>query len=148
MKNCLICQTGQDQATLNRIPISLDGRPWADVLVCTGCFETLGKDQVKELISVAVREKSYEASNVLLVDEVEMAEETARSGMIELPVSPSLLRDKQAFARAVGEKLGAKLWEFHRKGASESLWSTSLTPDGEGGYVLAATFAKAESEAK
>jgi hypothetical protein len=147
MKNCLICQSGQDTATLNRIPISLQGKPWADVLVCTNCFETLGKDQIKELIGIAVREKSFEPSNILLVDEVEMAEETARSGTLELPVGPSLLRDKQAFARAIGEKIGAKLWEFHRKGASESLWSTSLSPDGEGGFILAATFAKAEKEA-
>jgi hypothetical protein len=146
MKNCLICQSGQDQATLNRIPISLQGKPWADVLVCTHCFETLGKDQVKELISLAVQEKSFEPSNILLADEVELAEETTRSGTLEIPVSPSQLRDKQSFMRAVAEKVGAKLWEFHRKGVSESLWSTSLTPDGEGGFIFSATFAKAQSE--
>jgi hypothetical protein len=145
MKKCLICQSSQDQATLTRIPISLEGKPWGDVLVCANCFETLGKDQVREIIRAAVAEKSIEADNILLVEEVETAEETARSGTVELPVSASQLRDKQAFIRAVGEKVGAKLWEFHRKGVSESLWSATITPDGEGGFVFAATFAKAEA---
>ena len=144
MKNCLICQTGQDQATLNRIPISLEGQPWADVLVCSNCFETLGKDQVRELVRIAVQEKSFEPANVILVEEAAMAEEV-RSGTIELPVTPSQLRDRQSFARAVGEKVAGKLWEFHRQGASESLWTASLSPDGEGGFIFSATFAKAAS---
>src|SRR4051812_1666392 len=116
MKNCLICQTGQDQATLRRIPVSLEGKPWGDILVCANCFESLGADQVRDVIRAAVTEKSVEAANILLVDEVETAEDAVRSGTLELPVSPSLLRDKQAFAKAIGEKVGAKLWEFHRKG--------------------------------
>jgi hypothetical protein len=142
MKNCLICQTGQDQVALNRVPVALEGSPWGDVLVCAGCLEVLGAEEVKQLIGVAVREKSFEPSNVILADE-EAAAVAVEPGMVELPVSAALLRDPQAFARTVGEKMGAKLWDLHRQGVSDAVWTTSLTPDGEGGYVFAAAFAQA-----
>ena len=142
MKNCLICQTGQDQVALNRIPVSMEGRPWGDVLVCASCFEALGAEEVKNLIGIAIREKSFEPSNVFLAGEA--AEATGvEPGVVELPVSAALLRDSQAFARVVGEKMGAKLWELHRRGVSDAVWTTSLTPDGEGAYVFAAAFAQA-----
>lgn len=142
MKNCLICQTGQDQVALNRIPVAMEGAPWGDVLVCAGCLEVLGAAEVKSLISAAVGERSFEPSNVILAEE---KPETApvEPGMVELPVSAALLRDPQAFARNVGEKMGAKLWDLHRQGVSDAVWTTSLTPDGEGGYVFAAAFAQA-----
>jgi hypothetical protein len=142
MKNCLICQTGQDQVALNRIPVSMEGSPWGDMLVCASCFEVLGAEEVKHLIGVAVREKSFEPSNVILANEKAGAPEV-EPGLVELPVSPALLRDPQAFARTVGEKMGAKLWDLHRQGVSDAVWSTSLTPDGEGGYVFSAAFAQA-----
>jgi hypothetical protein len=142
MKNCLICQTGQDQVALNRIPVALQGAPWGDVLVCAGCLEVLGAEEVKQLIGVAVREKSFEPSNVILADERTGAA-AVEPGLVELPVSAALLRDPQAFARTVGEKMGAKLWDLHRQGVSDAVWTTSLTPDGEGGYVFAAAFAQA-----
>ena len=66
--------------------------------------------------------------------------------MVELPVSAALLRDQQAFARMVGEKMGAKLWELHRQGVSDAVWTTSLTPDGEGGFHFAAAFAQAPAD--
>jgi hypothetical protein len=142
MKNCLICQTGQDQVALNRIPVSMEGSPWGDMLVCASCFEVLGAEEVKHLIGVAVREKSFEPSNVILANEKTGAGEV-EPGLVELPVSPALLRDPQAFARTVGEKMGAKLWDLHRQGVSDAVWSTSLTPDGEGGYIFSAAFAQA-----
>jgi hypothetical protein len=142
MKNCLICQTGQDQVALNRVPVALQGALWGDMLVCAGCLEVLGAEEVKQLIGVAVREKSFEPSNVILADE-KAASAAVEPGMVELPVSPALLRDPQAFARTVGEKMGAKLWDLHRQGVSDAVWTTSLTPDGEGGYVFAAAFAQA-----
>lgn len=142
MKNCLICQTGQDQVALNRIPVSMEGSPWGDMLVCASCFEVLGAEEVKHLIGVAVREKSFEPSNVILANEKAETPEV-EPGLVELPVSPALLRDPQAFARTVGEKMGAKLWDLHRQGASDAVWSTSLTPDGEGGYIFSAAFAQA-----
>ena len=141
MKNCLICQTGQDQVALHRIPVALEGSPWGDMLVCAGCLEVLGADEVKGLIGIAVREKSFEPSNVILTDEKKVAA-AVEPGQVELPVSAALLRDPQAFARTVGEGMGAKLWDLHRQGVSDAVWTTSLTPDGEGGYVFAAAFAQ------
>jgi hypothetical protein len=141
MKNCLICQTGQDQVALNRIPVAMQGSPWGDMLVCASCLEVLGGEEVKGLISAAVREKSFEPSNVILADEKTGTAEV-EPGLVELPVSAALLRDPLAFARTVGEKMGAKLWDLHRQGVSDAVWSTSLTPDGEGGYVFAAAFAQ------
>ena len=142
MKNCLICQTGQDQVALNRIPVALEGAPWGDILVCAGCLEALGAEEVKSLIGIAVREKSFEPSNVILADEKDEAA-AVEPGLVEVPVSAALLRDPQAFARMVGEKMGAKLWDLHRRGVSDAVWTTSLTPDGEGGYIFAAAFAQA-----
>jgi hypothetical protein len=142
MKNCLICQTGQDQVALNRIPVALEGSHWADVLVCASCLEVLGAEEVKGLIGAAVREKSFEPSNVILADE-QTGVTAVEPGLVEFPVSAALLRDPQAFARAVGEKMGAKLWDLHRQGVSDAVWTTSLSPDGEGGYVFAAAFAQA-----
>jgi hypothetical protein len=143
MKNCLICQTGQDQVALNRIPVAMEGAPWGDVLVCAGCLEVLGAAEVKSLIGAAVGERSFEPSNVILAEEPAEAAAVVEPGLVELPVSPALLRDPQAFARTVGEKMGAKLWDLHRQGVSDAVWTTSLTPDGEGGYVFAAAFAQA-----
>lgn len=143
MKNCLICQTGQDQAGLTRIPVNLQGAHWGDVLVCGNCLEVLGADEVKKLIRIAVSEKSFDSANVLLADERENAPDPVEPGLVELPVSAAMLRDPQAFARLVGEKMGAKVWELHRRGASDAVWSTSLSPDGEGGYVFAAAYAQA-----
>jgi hypothetical protein len=141
MKNCLICQTGQDQVSLTRIPVSMEGSPWGSFLVCSGCFGTLGKEQVLGLVRVAVQEKSFEPSNVLLDDE--SPDEATQPGTLDLPVSAALLRDPVAFARFVGEKLGCKLWELHRHGVSRASMTTSLTPDGEGGYVFSADYAPA-----
>lgn len=143
MKHCLICQTGQDQAALTRIPVNMGGAPWGDILVCGNCLEVLGAAEVKNLIGIAVREKSFEPNNVILAGESEAKPEAPQPGLIELPVSAALLRDNQAFARMVGERIGAKAWELHRQGASEAVWNTSLTPDGEGGYVFSAAYAQA-----
>jgi hypothetical protein len=143
MKNCLVCQTGQDQVSLTRVPVNLEGAPWGDILVCGNCFQVLGAEEVKQLIQIAVREKSFEPSNVIMAGEQAGNEAPMEPGMVEMPVSPALLRDQQAFSRSVGEKMGFKLWELHRKGVSDAVWSTSLTPDGEGGYVFAAAFAPA-----
>lgn len=142
MKNCLICQTGQDQVALNRIPVAMEGSHWGDMLVCASCLEVLGAEEVKALIGAAVREKSFEPSNVILADENTGAA-PVEPGLVELPVSAALLRDPQAFARTVGEKMGAKLWDLHRQGVSDAVWTTSLSPDGEGGFVFAAAFAQA-----
>ena len=142
MKNCLICQTGQDQVALNRIPVKMEGAHWGDILVCANCFNVLGAEEVKSLISIAVREKSFEPSNVILAGESANAP-SVEPGVVEIPVSAALLRDNQAFARVVGEKMGAKLWDLHRQGVSEAVWTTSITPDGEAGYVFAAAFAQA-----
>jgi hypothetical protein len=139
MKNCLICQTGQDQVSLTRIPVSMEGSPWGSFLVCGNCFETLGKEQVRDLIRVAVQEKSFEPSNILLEDE--SPDEAALPGNLDLPVSAALLRDPVAFSRFVGEKLGCKLWELHRHGVSRASLATSLSPDGEGGFVFSAEYA-------
>lgn len=139
MKNCLICQTGQDQVALNRIPVSLEGRPWGDILICANCFETLGADQVKGLIRAAVQEKSVEPSNILLAEEA--AAPAIEPGSLELPVAAAVLRDPTAFARLVGEKVGARLWELHRRGPSDARLASTLSPDGEGGYVLSVRWA-------
>lgn len=139
MKNCLICQTGHDQVSLTRVPVNVENVHWGDILVCANCFQTLGSQQVRELISVAVQEKSFEPSNVLRAGENPM--EAAQPGILELPVSPALLRDPVAFARFVGEKLGGRLWELHRVGDSKARLATCLSPDGEGGYVFSAEYA-------
>lgn len=141
MKNCLVCQTGQDQVSLTRIPLNMQGAHWGDILVCRSCMEVLGAAEVKSLIQIAVQEKSFEPGNVILAGEKEGKEAPMEPGLVEVPVSAALLRDQLAFARLVGEKMGAKAWELHRKGVSEAVWSTSLTPDGEGGYVYAAAYA-------
>ncbi|GEM_PF-2511984 len=143
MKNCLVCQTGQDQVSLTRIPVNMEGALWGDILVCANCFSVLGAPEVKNLIQIAVQEKSFEPSNVILKGEKENRDAPIEPGMLELPVSAALLRDQQAFGRAIGERVGAKLWDMHRKGVSDAVWTTSLTPDGEGGYVFAAAFAPA-----
>lgn len=141
MKNCLICQTGQDRVALNRIPVSLEGAHWGDFLICSGCLQALGADQVKALIRAAVEEKSFEPANVLLAGEAEAPE--AEPGTLDLPVSAALLKDPAAFARFVGEKVGAKLWELHRRGPSGGRLATALSPDGEGGYIFTAEYAPA-----
>jgi hypothetical protein len=147
MKNCLICQTGQDQVSLTRVPVNLEGSHWGDLLVCRNCFEVLGAEEVKNLIRIAVSEKSFEPANVILHGEAEGPGAPPEPGLVELPVSAAMLRDQQAFARLVGEKMGAKLWELHRQGVSEAVWNTTLTPDGEGGYVFAAAYAQSPSQA-
>ena len=143
MKSCLICQTGQDKVTLTRIPISLEGAPWGDILVCVSCLETLGKEEVKNLIRVAIQEKSFEPANVILVGEE--AEEDGAPGPLELPVTAGMLRDPAAFSGQVAEKLAAKLWMLHRSGTSQAVLATSVTPDGEGGFIFSATFAPSPS---
>lgn len=143
MKNCLVCQTGQDQVSLTRIPVNMEGAPWGEILVCANCFQVLGAEEIRNLIQIAVQEKSFEPSNVIRSGETESKDLPIEPGMLELPVRPALLRDQQAFARAIGERVGAKLWEFHRHGVSDAVWTTSLTPDGEGGFVFAAVFAQA-----
>lgn len=163
MKQCLICQTSQDQVSLKRISVSMESKPWADLLVCANCVETLGAAQVRDLIRIAVQEKSYEAANMILADAAAEAaaaeaavaeaasaeaakgsddEDDGRPRTLDLPVSAALLRDPQAFAERVGAKVGAKLWEMHRKGVSEAVWSSSLTPDGEDGFVFSAIFGR------
>src|SRR5690348_1560803 len=106
MKSCLICQTGQDQVALTRIPISLEGAPWGDMLVCANCLEILGREEVKGLIRVAIQEKSFEPSNVILLAG-ETEEEAAAPGLLELPVSAAMLRDRAAFSAQVAEQLAA-----------------------------------------
>ncbi len=146
MKNCLICQTGQDQVALTRISIKMEGAPWGDMLVCKNCLEMLGVAEVKNLVGIAVKEKSFDATNVILVNETPEADSSPTHGQFEMPVSAALLRDPSAFSRMVGEKLGAKLWEMHHAGPSDAVWTTSLSPDGEGGYILAAVFAKSAAQ--
>lgn len=146
MKNCLVCQTGQDQVSLTRIPMNLEGSHWGDFLICKNCFEVLGPEEAKSLIQVAVQEKSFESGNVILAGEKPGAEASLEPGMLEVPVSAALLRDQQAFSRFIGEKVGIKLWDFHRKGVSDAVWTTSLTPDGEGGYIMAVVFAQAPAQ--
>lgn len=149
MKNCLICQTGQDQVALTRIAIKMESDPWGDILVCKNCMEMLGVEEVKNLIGIAVKEKAYDASNVILVHEkIAEPESSEGTGMFEVPLSASLLRDSAAFARTVGEKMGSKLWAMHKGGVSEAVWTTSMTPDGEGGFIFSALFAKAPTEAR
>lgn len=138
MKNCLICQTGQDLVALTRIPVSMEGSPWGDLLVCATCLQTLGPDQVRDLIRVAVVEKSFEPSNVFRAGEDPTT--AVEPGMLELPVSLALLRDPVAFARFVGEKVGGKLWELHKGGVSKAGIATALTPDGEGGFIFTAAY--------
>jgi hypothetical protein len=146
MKNCLVCQTGQDQVSLTRVPVSLESSHWGDILVCGNCFQVLGADEVKNLIRIAVQEKSFEPNNVILAGEKEGKDAPMEPGMVEVPVSAALLRDQLAFSRSVGEKMGSKLWELHRKGSSDAVWTTSLTPDGEGGFIFAAAFAPAPAQ--
>jgi hypothetical protein len=141
MKNCLVCQTGQDQVSLTRIPVNLEGAHWGDVLVCRNCFEVLGAQEVKSLIQIAVAEKSFEPGNIILAGEKEGKDAPMEPGLVEAPISAALLRDSQAFSRMVGDKMGAKLWELHRKGVSDAVWSTSLSPDGEGGFIFSAAYA-------
>lgn len=146
MKNCLICQSGQDLAPLTRIPVNMEGSHWGDFLICANCLNTLGAEQVRELIRIAVQEKSFEPSNVLRAGESQA--ESVEPGTLDLPVSPALLRDPVAFARFVGEKLGGKLWELHRTGVSRARLATSLSPDGEGGFVFSAAYAPQASSSQ
>jgi len=151
MKNCLVCLIGDDMANLTRVPVNLNGKPWGDMLVCVNCLETLGPEQVKGLVRSALMEKSFKPSQVQLNDEIDFDQgflgEPAPPERLELPVSAAHLRDAKAFAAALGDRLAAKLWELHRQGASDSLWSTALSPDGEGGYIFSATFAKSRNPA-
>ena len=98
MKNCLICQTGQDQVALNRIPVSMEGRPWGDVLVCASCFEALGAEEVKNLIGIAIREKSFEPSNVFLAGEAMDAE---YEGTVAGALASGTRAAEQIVARAI-----------------------------------------------
>src|SRR4051794_14325604 len=102
MKNCLVCQTGQDQVSLTRVPVNLEGAPWGDILVCRNCLDVLGAQEVKELIQIAVQEKSFEPSNVILAGEQVGQAAPLEPGLVEMPVSAALLRDHQAFSRTVG----------------------------------------------
>jgi hypothetical protein len=65
MKSCLVCQTDSDRVELFRIPVRIEDVHQGDMLVCRSCVETLGVEEAKQLVAVAVREQGYEESNFL-----------------------------------------------------------------------------------
>jgi hypothetical protein len=141
MKQCLICQTTEDQTSLNRLPVSLEGQPLADFLVCTTCVELLGKEQVATLLRTAALEGAYQPSQVIPAPGSDLEQQTSTQNpskafdepeakapkSLDLPLPSSALANESAFGAWLGEKLAPLLLGQYRQGRGQVTLLTSLT---------------------
>lgn len=135
MKQCLICQSTEDQASLIRLPVSLEGQPLGDLLVCSGCVELLGQEEVATLVKAAVVEGAYQPSQIIPApgSDLESAQSASSSlgadapRTLDLAMPASALADEKAFGAWVGDRLAPLLLGQYRKGRGQVTLLTSLT---------------------
>jgi hypothetical protein len=133
MKNCLVCQSDSDRVELLRIPVSVEGAPFGDLLICRNCFELLGSEEVKQLVSVAISEHSYEASQFIPVGEGQAdAVGPVIPRSTTFVVSEAMLNNSAEFARALGENLAPLLLARYEKNQYRVNFLTVCAPDEEG----------------
>jgi hypothetical protein len=152
MKQCLICQAGEDTASLLRVPVTIEGSPLGDFIVCSGCFELLGQEKVTALIRAAALAGAQQMANGIgaeavgmgsseanEVDKAYLAEQAAnqapRNLQAELPASA--LADEAAFSAWLGRQLAPLLLGQYRQGRGQVTLLTSLT-QGDGDYQFRA----------
>ncbi len=137
MKTCLVCQSDADRVELQRLPVQREGSPFGDFLICKGCFELLGADEVKRLIAEAVRERSYDASQFIAAEgEAAPEDETPLPRELEFTVAQAVLRDAAAFAGTLGEHLAPLLLARYRRGLSRVNLLTACAADADGNFHL------------
>ena len=107
-----------------------------EMLVCRNCFEVLGVEEVKALVSMAFQEKSYNASQFIAVDasdeENEIAPAATRS--IDLSVPQEVLADPEAWVRFVGESLAPLLLAQYHRGQNQVNLLTACVDQGDRTY--------------
>ncbi len=136
MKQCLICQASDDQASLLRLPVTVEGNPLGDFLVCSACVELLGKEQIATLVRTAASEGSYAPENILAApgnEEIETADSVneapaPRSMAQEVPAG--ILNDPDRFGAWLGKNLAPLLLGQYGQGRGQVTLLTSLTQDG------------------
>ncbi len=143
MKQCLICQSDEDKAQLLRLPVSLEGQPLGDFLVCSSCFELLGQEEVAALVKAAALEKAYGPNHILaangsaladqedsqaLIDESSQMESSTPRDLSET-MPEAALADTKAFGAWLGEKLAPLLLGQYRQGRGQVTLLTSLTQE-------------------
>jgi hypothetical protein len=143
MKQCLICQSEEDKAQLLRLPVSLEGQPLGDFLVCSSCFSLLGQEKVAALVKTAALEKAYNPSHILTADG---SQESVDGGSPDSPDASSpreapaprdlsetlpeaALADEKAFGAWLGEKLAPLLLGQYRQGRGQVTLLTSLVQE-------------------
>jgi hypothetical protein len=146
MKNCLICQDGTDQASLIRIPVSLEGSPLGDFLVCRDCVQLLGQAEVATLVRTAAFEKAYSPSQIIFAPgrnadgdlseasdrPLERAAQSAPRS-IEFEIPAEALNGESNFGAWLGERLAPLLLGQYSQGRGQVTLLTSLTQDGSDG---------------
>lgn len=154
MKQCLICQAGEDTASLLRVPVTLEGSPLGDFIVCSGCFELLGQEKVTALIRAAAlagaeqiasgagsgvagmgsneTDPGHDSAAILAES---AANQAPRTSQAELPASA--LADETALAAWLGRQLAPLLLGQYRQGRGQVTLLTSLT-QGDGDYQFRA----------
>jgi hypothetical protein len=146
MKQCLICQAGEDTASLLRVPVTIEGSPLGDFIVCSGCFELLGQEKVTALIRAAALAGAEQMASGMGGEaagmgsnEPDLAEQAAiqapRTLQAELPASA--LADEAAFSAWLGRQLAPLLLGQYRQGRGQVTLLTSLT-QGDGDYQFRA----------
>jgi hypothetical protein len=141
MKQCLVCQTSEDQASLHRLPVSLEGQPLADFLVCAGCIELLGSEQVASLVRAAALEGAYQPSQIIPAPGSELerqsnagqrAQSTSNASpeaprTLDLALPAGALANEATFGAWLGEKVAPLLLGQYRQGRGQVTLLTSLT---------------------
>jgi hypothetical protein len=154
MKQCLICQAGEDTASLLRVPVTIEGSPLGDFIVCSGCFELLGQEKVTALIRAAALAGAEQIASGMGAEAAGMgsnandptgdpamdsaenaAKQAPRTLQAELPASA--LADETAFAAWLGRQLAPLLLGQYRQGRGQVTLLTSLT-QGDGDYQFRA----------
>lgn len=135
MKQCLICQAGDDQASLLRLPVTVEGNPLGDFLVCSACVELLGQEQIAALVRTAASEGAYAPENILAAPGAENSESAAPANETPAPrsmaqeVPAGVLNDPDRFGAWLGQQLAPLLLGQYQQGRGQVTLLTSLTQD-------------------
>lgn len=135
MQQCLICQAGEDTASLLRVPVTVEGSPLGDFAVCSGCFELLGQEKVAALIRAAALASVQKAGGISGGDALETAAHeipaTAEAPdalrQLDATLPASALADEAAFSAWLGRQLAPLFLGQYRQGRGQVTLLTSLT---------------------